>query len=51
MKIYYKINPLASPIAGDPALKYGYVNIEPLLPDEVKGLINTQFLLFFKLID
>ena len=32
-------NPLASPSAGAPALKYGDVNTETTSPDEVKGLI------------
>ena len=34
------INPLASPSAGAPALKYGDVNTVTLSPGEVKGLIN-----------
>ena len=34
------INPLASPCAGAPALKYGYVNIETPSPGEAKELIN-----------
>ena len=33
------INPLASPSAGAPALKYGYVNTVTLSPGEVRGLI------------
>ena len=33
------INPLASPSAGTPALKYGNVNTETISPGEVKGLI------------
>ena len=33
------INPLASPSAGAPALKYGDVNTETTSPGEVKGLI------------
>ena len=32
-------NPLASPSAGAPALKYGDVNTETTSPGEVKGLI------------
>ena len=34
------INPLASPSAGAPALKYGDVNTETTSPGEVKGLID-----------
>ena len=38
------INPLVSPSAGAPALKYGDVNtVTP--PGEVKGLINNQKLI------
>ena len=33
------INPLASPSAGAPALKYGDVNTEASSPSEAKGLI------------
>ena len=33
------INPLASPSAGAPALKYRDVNTETTSPGEVKGLI------------
>ena len=33
------INPLASPSAGAPVLKYGDVNTETTSPGEVKGLI------------
>ena len=33
------INPLASPSAGAPALKYGDVNTMTPSPDEVKGLM------------
>ena len=33
-----KINPLASPSAGAPALKYGDVNTVTPSPGEVKGL-------------
>ena len=33
------INPLASPSAGAPALKYGDVNTETTSPGEVKGLM------------
>ena len=32
-------NPLASPSAGAPAVKYGDVNTETTSPGEVKGLI------------
>ena len=39
-EILYIINPLASPSAGDPALKYGDVNTETSSPGEVKGLIT-----------
>ena len=38
----YKINPLASPISGAPALKYGDVNTETTSPGEVKVLISTK---------
>ena len=41
-KIYTNINPLASPSAGAPALKYGDVNIVTPSPVEVKGLIKTK---------
>ena len=34
------INPLASPSAGAPALKYGDVNTETTSPSEAKGLIK-----------
>ena len=34
------INPLASPSAGAPALKYGDVNTEASSPGEAKGLIK-----------
>ena len=34
------LNPLASPCAGAPELKYGDVNTETPSPSEVKGLIN-----------
>ena len=37
------INPLTSPSAGAPALKYGNVNTVTPSPSEAKGLIN-----FFK---
>jgi hypothetical protein len=37
--MYITINPLASPSAGAPALKYGDVNTETTSPGEVKGLI------------
>ena len=36
------INPLASPSAGAPALKYGDVNTVTPSPGEVKGLININ---------
>ena len=41
-----EINPLASPSAGTPALKYGDVNTETTSPGEVKGLINSKINLF-----
>ena len=34
------INPLASPSAGAPALKYGDINTVTTSPGEVKGLIK-----------
>ena len=34
------INPLASPSAGAPAIKYGDVNTETTSPGEVKGLMK-----------
>ena len=37
---FNSINPLASPSAGAPALKYGGVNIVTPSPGEVKGLIQ-----------
>ena len=36
-----KINPLASPSAGAPALKYGDVNTVTPSPGEAKGLITS----------
>ena len=36
-----RINPLASPCAGAPALKYGDVNTETTSPGEAKGLIKS----------
>ena len=36
------INPLASPGAGAPALKYGDVNTVTPSPGEVKGLMKLQ---------
>ena len=39
---YIIINPLASPCAGAPALKYGDVNTETPSPGEVKGLIEKM---------
>ena len=44
------INPLASPSAGAPALKYGDVNIETPSPGEVKGLVNLKILIINYLI-
>ena len=35
------INPLASPCAGAPVLKYGYINAVTLSPGEVKGLNSS----------
>ena len=35
-------NPLASPCAGAPALKYGYANTVTPSPGEVKGLMKYQ---------
>ena len=40
MKKIFHINPLASPNAGAPALKYGDVNTLTTSPGEVKGLIT-----------
>ena len=40
--VFNIINPLASPSAGAPALKYGDVNIVTPSPGEVKGLINYK---------
>ena len=42
MQLYIFINPLASPSAGAPALKYGDVNTVTPSPGEVKGLINDD---------
>ena len=46
----YLFNPLTSPSAGAPALKYGDVNIEASSPSEAKGLIIkykfSNFILF-----
>ena len=39
------INPLASPSAGAPALKYGDVNTVTPSPGDVKGLIEIYLLL------
>ena len=39
------INPLASPSAVAPALKYGDVNTVTPSPGEVKGLIKIDYLL------
>ena len=44
------INPLASPSAGAPALKYGDVNTVTLSPGEVNGLIKIlvkHFIVYF----
>ena len=38
-------NPLASPCAGAPALKYGYVNTVITSPGEVKGLISINYII------
>ena len=43
-KVIIFINPLASPSAGAPALKYGYVNIVTPSPGEVKGLKEMKFI-------
>ena len=40
---YKIINPLASPSAGAPALKYGDVNTVTPSPGEAKGLITFHF--------
>ena len=37
----YSFNPLASPSAGAPVLKYGDVNTVTPSPGEVKGLMNN----------
>ena len=37
--LFKSINPLASPSAGAPALKYGDVNTVTTSPGEVKGLM------------
>ena len=39
----YFINPLASPSAGAPALKYGDVNTVTPFPGEVKGLMLINY--------
>ena len=39
------VNPLASPSAGAPALKYGDVNTVTPSPGEVKGLIILELIL------
>ena len=44
MMIFNIINPLASPCAGAPALKYGYVNTVTTSPGEVKGLMLKMIL-------
>ena len=46
-RVFDNINPLASPSAGTPALKYGYVNIVTTSPGEVKGLILFQKKCFY----
>ena len=38
------LNPLASPSAGAPALKYGDVNTVTPSPGEVKGLITHLYM-------
>ena len=43
-------NPLASPNAGAPALKYEYVNTVTPSPGEVKGLIYVYILIFLIII-
>ena len=48
-KIYF-INPLASPYAGAPALKYGNVNTETPSPSEVKGLIDIFVIIFLEIL-
>ena len=40
----FVINPLASPCAGAPALKYGYVNTVTPSPGEAKGLTNPHII-------
>ena len=42
LRFYIVINPLASPSAGAPALKYGDVNTVTPSLGEVKWLIKTQ---------
>ena len=44
MKYCISINPLASPSAGAPTLKYGDVNTVTPSPGEVKGLILKNFI-------
>ena len=43
-RINININPLASPSAGAPALKYGDVNTVTPSPGEVKGLIIIKLI-------
>ena len=43
---FININPLASPSAGAPALKYGDVNTVTPTPGEVKGLIQFNLYRF-----
>ena len=45
VELYNLINPLASPCAGAPALKYGDVNTVTPSPGEVKGL-NIIFIFY-----
>ena len=46
---HISLNPLASPSAGAPALKYGDINTEATSPGEVKRLISL-FTFYFILI-
>ena len=45
--MFFVINPLASPSAGAPALKYGDVNTETTSHGEVKGLINLKVKIYY----
>ena len=49
-KIYFSINPLTSPSAWAPALKYGDVNTVTPSPGEVKGLIGEPWWVIFLLL-